>query len=75
MNVPSNLTIINLEKTGCKKRHIAHCLSDRSMHGKTQYDYFGKRVQRGQTVLHTKNGDFALKFRSECGWLTYAEIV
>lgn len=75
MNIPNELEIINIMKTDCKKAHIAQCLSDASMHDEIKYDYFGQRVQRGKVLLHTKNGDFTLKFRAENGWLTYAEII
>ena len=75
MNISTDLNIINLEKTHCKRGHIAQCLADKNMHEAPHFEYFGKRVQRGTVVLHTKNGDFALKFRCENGWLASAEIM
>lgn len=75
MNIKADLDIINIEKTHCKRGHIVQCLADKNMHETLKCEYFGKRVQRGTVVLHTKNGDFALKFRCENGWLTYAEII
>lgn len=75
MSINESLKIINLEKTGCKRGHIAQCLASKGMHDAPRYEYIGKRVHRGTVVLHTKNGDFDLKFRCENGWLTYAEII
>lgn len=75
MNISPDLDIINLEKTHCKHGYIAQCLAVKNMHEAPQFEYFGKRVQRGTVLLHTKNGDFALKFGCDNGWLTYAEIL
>jgi len=74
-NIPDDIIIKNLKKIGCKKAHIAHCLSDRNMHEKPQYTYFGKIVSRGTVLLHTCRGDCVLKFYEKNGWARELEII
>lgn len=74
-NISEKTEIKNLEKTGCTKGHIQQCISDKNLHEKPIYEYFGKRVSRGVVRLHTKNGGFWLKFREQNGWATDVEIL
>lgn len=74
MNISENLEIKNLKRTGCSRGHIAQCIADKNLHGAPEYEYFGKRVQRGRMLLHTKKGDMVLRFRCNYGWLTNAEL-
>ncbi len=74
-NISMTTKIKNLEKAGCTKAHIAQCIYDRNLHEKPNFSYFGKTVAKGTMLLHTKNGDFTLKFDEKNGWARSAEIL
>ena len=74
-NISDNVEIKGLEKTGCSKGHIIHCLHDKNKHEKPEYSYLGKFVSKGTVLLHTFKGDFTLKF-DECHmWARSVEIL
>lgn len=74
-NISMTTKIKNLKKTGCTKGHIENCIHDRNLHEKPNFSYFGKTVTKGTVLLHTKNGDFTLKFDEKNGWARSAEIL
>lgn len=74
-NISMTTKIKNLKKTGCTKAHIEQCVWDRNLHEKPNFSYFGKTVAKGTMLLHTKNGDFTLKFDEKNGWARSAEIL
>lgn len=71
----SGIKFVNLELCGCTPGHIVYCFDNWRTHDQPRYDYWGPRAQRGIVTLHTKNGDFDLRFKEERGHLTYAEIL
>ena len=73
-NIGENTKIVGLEKIGCKVSHLQNCLHEKGKHEVPKYDYFGKFVSRGSILVHTKNGDFTLKFKERNGWAEYVEI-
>lgn len=75
INIPDGFKIVNLEKTGCSREHIQQCLNDHNLRERINWRYLGKIVGRGSVVLHTKNGDFTLKFKTRYGWVKEAEIL
>ena len=74
-NISMTTKIKNLKKTGCTKGHIENCIHDRNLHEKPNFSYIGKTVAKGTMLLHTKNGDFTLKFDEKNGWARSAEIL
>lgn len=73
-NISESTKITGLEKTGCKISHIQHCLNVNSMHSKPVYTYYGKHVSKGTVVIHTKNGDFTIRFDEKNNWARELEI-
>lgn len=67
-NVSDSLEIKGIEKTGCTRGHIIHCISDKNAHEIPKDTYFGSTVRKGSMVLHTKNGDFTLHYDEKNGW-------
>lgn len=74
-NIGMTTKIKTIEKTGCTKAHIEQCLHNKNLHEKPNYTYFGKHVSKGTVLLHTKNGDFILKFDECDGWARSVEIL
>ena len=67
-------TIIHgLEKTGCSISHIQHCIYMNKE--PVNYSYFGPRVAKGSLIVHTKNGDFTIRFHETNGWADEIQIV
>ena len=69
MNISKNTKITGLPED-ISIGHIQQCLDDKTMHSDIKYDYYGKRVQRGSIVLHTKAGNLKATFKCESNWLT-----
>lgn len=74
-NINENTQIKGLEKTGCKISHIQACLHDKKQHEPVKYKYQGKRVSKGNVLVHTDKGDFNLYFEEENGWLRLLEVL
>ena len=75
MNINEKTEIIGLDKIGCTVGHLQACLHEKGMHEKYNYTYFGKKSSKGTVCLHTKNGDFTVKFHEKCGWLQKVEVL
>ena len=74
-NIPENVEIKNLEKTGCKKSHIVHQLGVAGAINNVKYDYFGKIVTKGTLDLMTCNGAFKIRFDTKSGWARNVEVL
>ena len=74
-NIGMTTKIKNLERTGCSKMHIEQCLHDKNLHEEPKYSFYGKTVTKGTVILHTKNGDYKLKFDEKNNWARAVEIL
>ncbi len=69
MNISEKTIIKGIEKTGCKRNHLAHCLNAHGMSEVKKYNYFGIHTQRGIVELRTKVGTFEAVFSCKNGWV------
>lgn len=74
MNISKKTVISNMPE-GITVPHLQACLGTKGLHEKTEYSYFGKRVSRGTIVLHTKKGNWKIKFTEKDGWLKTIEFL
>lgn len=72
-NISEKTEIIGIEKTGCTREHLQHCINKKSEPPK--YKRFGKFSSSGTMVVHTKNGDFTIEFAEKRGWAKMVKVL
>lgn len=74
-NITENTILTGLEKTGCTWSHINSCMNEKGKHEKPVFTYYGPQVSKGSILVHTKNGDFTVRFDEKNGLARKVEII
>lgn len=74
ININEKTRITGLGLAEISREHLQQCLHDRNKHAEPQYEYFGKRVVKGTTIIHSCKGHFYVDFNCEKGWARSIKI-